>query len=297
MRDWQGDADCYAGCPVCQDVRAFALLSATLTPTPIPTPTATPVPTLTPTAAPLAHSDLRRNPKVTPTPEPLAQILAAPTATASPTATPTITPTVTPTITPTLSPLAAFIFHPVQARTTLVYLVDDTGSQKHLRQDLNRIFLKLLDTHETTPHIRLLVLKYGGSYRPTRTPLSTLERDTLGATGRGPYMFSRHFKATHEISDQTVTDAINALTLNRSSEYLYPAIALARDKISWLCSGSSEPWCDTICMGAACVNEIIRVAGTRYYYDLPSCPGPPDKCTGLFGTDIMAELVAFPLGP
>lgn len=264
--------------------------------------------------------------------------------TPTPTPTPTPVPTATPRPTPTPSPdqaLGDSLADPVQQGATVVYLIDDTGSQINLRIQLNLLFARLLNDHGTTPNVRVAALVHGSS--PENHTLRPEERKTLGRGPAGPHMFGSGFKAPRDISRVAISNAVNSLTLNRGNEYLYPAIDLGREMIESECPAtvnlSQKPWCEskvivvlgdgrpgkaaddyfadaserdgvddelpekllarvkaagikvnTICLGAACVHELIRVDGARYYYDLPTCQGIQDKCIGYSGADLMQKL-------
>ena len=222
----------------------------------------------------------------------------------------------------------------------MVYLIDDTGSQKLIREQLRRIFLKLLAVHGTTADVRVAALVHGDIARvgsqKYHTGLFPHERNTLGRGNRGPHLLAPGFKEPKDISPQDVTDGINNLKLLAHREYLYPGIALAEHIITVECpAGSAKNWCKrkvivilgdgnpgrgatdyfyphsysdlpekllydvriaeielhTLCLGAACTNQIVRIPdGQKFYYD----PKPPncitEECTGYTGTDIMKEL-------
>ena len=248
----------------------------------------------------------------------------------------------------------------VQDNTTIVYLIDDTGSQRNLHAELIAAFSKLLAKYRTNSTIRLAALVQGGDNSPRRRPLNEDERRNLGRSNLirannltpiptrtpNPDIFGG-FKAPRDLSIEMISDAINDLSLSRHNEFLYPGIALAREKINGLCSGSSASWCDhkvivvlgdgrpgkahddyfdppdgdirdelpeklledlrldgirldTLCLGYACTYELIRVGGTRYYYDKPTCPTPvrtppttpfpTDNCIRHTGKALMLQL-------
>ena len=126
----------------------------------------------------------------------------------------------------------------------MVYLIDDSSSQGSLRQELERIFLKLLAVHKTTPDVRVLALKHGGNIPRTIIPLTWQEQDTLGTSGGiAPYLFDRNFKEPKDLPPKAITDAVGGLALNRRNEYLYPAVDKALRDIEGFCS-YGDPWCD-----------------------------------------------------
>ena len=125
--------------------------------------------------------------------------------------------------------------------TTAVYLIDDADSPSDIRENLKFAFMQLLATHGGNSTIRIAALAHGGSGSPTRTPLNRDERITLGGSNY-PDLFGG-FKAPGHISPRAVTNAIDNLTLSHTSEFLYPGIELARQRINLLCSGSSGAWC------------------------------------------------------
>ena len=127
--------------------------------------------------------------------------------------------------------MARLILDPVQSGTTVVYLIDDTGSQRHLREELKRIFLKLLADHQATADVRVAALVHGDIARPLNSRYTTIlwdtERFTLGRGSGGPHMFGSGFKDPKDITPTDVINGINGLTLSAAREYLYPGIALA----------------------------------------------------------------------
>ena len=218
----------------------------------------------------------------------------------------------------------------------MVYLIDDTGSQRYHREELKRIFWKLLAVHQTTDNVRVAALAHGDITR-TDDELDYLElfpheRDSLG---RGyPELFTWGFTEPKHITPQHITVGIDSLTLLGRREYLYPGIALAQKMIETECK--NPPWCErkvivvvgdgnpgqaapdyfsprsyalpkrlldsvaaaeielhTLCLGAACTNQITVREGSWLHFDRPSCTNPPGlmlACIGHSGDSLMAAI-------
>lgn len=149
---------------------------------------------------------------------------------------------------------------PVDQWSTVVYLIDDTMSQRGSKALLKPAFLKLLsDWKDPLDHVRVAALRHTN----INTRLDPVHYDSLGGERYGPYMFSPDphnpgqllrypsdpFKAVATLSDTLVADAIDDLDAVWSNEFLYAGIDLARRAIEKECPKSdhdlllNKPWC------------------------------------------------------
>ena len=239
----------------------------------------------------------------------------------------------------------------------VVFIIDDTASQRNLHADLNHAFSQLIAKHRNSVNVRVAALVHG-ELAYVEPPVYRLERFQASTLGRvlSPDLLGG-FNAPGSLSPGKVSKAINALPLRAYKELLYPAISYA---MGWMTHPtmcgypldlSKKPWCQrkvivvlgdgrpgqaddryfhargdelpnklmeavrhrqielhTLCLGVACTHQIIRHAGTRFYYDMPTCPPlttpplptlpptpphptpPAYKCLGYQGIDIMKEI-------
>ena len=170
----------------------------------------------------------------------------------------------------------------------MVYLIDDTSSQRNLRAQLQSAFSSLLTSYSNPRYqVRVAALVHGEPGRAYAGNSSARYINSLGRYPRSPDLLGG-FKAPKDISPRTATAVINTLTLTAGKEFLYVGINMARKMIETECNPPTRTPAatPTPTPRPQCHRKVIVVLGdgrpgyserTYYYNNSLYGPGPHEE--------------------